>query len=259
MEILAAPRVLVRLQTYLNLVYLLLAFPLGLAYFLFLTVGLAAGFALILTLVGIPILLLVHLAAWALMRLERELAIRLLHEKVPPLLPVDPGGPAWRRLVGRAADPSIWTGMFFLLAKLPLGLASLLLTAALLGTSVALAAAPVVHLAAAIPVGPWTVDTLGESLLVAPFGILLGILSLHVLNYAASLSGRIARLMLGARWWEAEATQDPPPDPAERRSEPLPGAQRRAPPGMDPADAGNEPASDVECTDCGTDPRERGE
>ena len=59
-----AIRAFVRGQTYLNIAYLLLAFPLGLVYFGFLAIGLAVGFALVLALVGIPILLLVHLVAW---------------------------------------------------------------------------------------------------------------------------------------------------------------------------------------------------
>ena len=194
-----------RRQTYLNLVYLLLAFPLGLAYFLFLAIGLAVGFALILALVGIPILLLVHLAAWALMNLERWLAIRLLGVVIPPMSPVDPQGPMWRRLIGKATDPSMWTGMFFLLAKLPLGLAAFLLTVLLLGVSIAFTAAPVLHLAFAIPVGSWSVDSLGESLLLAPLGVLIAVLSVNALNYTASLYGRFARLMLGERWWESDA------------------------------------------------------
>ena len=195
----------VRRQTYLNLAYLLVAFPLGLTYFLFLVVGLAVGFALVLTLVGIPVLLLVHLVAWALMRLERWLAIRLLGVDIPPMSPVDPHGPMWRRLIGKATDPSTWTGMFFLLAKLPLGLVAFLLSVVLLSVSIAFAAAPVLHLAFAIPVGPWRVDSLGESLLLAPLGVLIAVLSVNVLNYTASLYGRFARLMLGERWWESDA------------------------------------------------------
>ena len=197
-----ALRAFIRRQTYLNLAYLLLAFPLGLAYFVLLVVGLTVGFALVLTLVGIPVLLAVHLAAWALMNLERWLVIRLLGVDIPPMSPVDPQGPMWRRLIGKATDPSTWTGMFFLLAKLPLGLAAFLLTVLLIGASIAFAAAPVLHLAFAIPVGPWRVDSLGESLLLAPLGVLIGVLSVNALNYTAALYGRFARLMLGERWWE---------------------------------------------------------
>lgn len=42
-------------RSYLNIVYLLLAFPLGTFYFVFLVTGLSLGFGLIITLVGIPI------------------------------------------------------------------------------------------------------------------------------------------------------------------------------------------------------------
>ena len=198
----ASIRAFIRGRTYLNIAYLLLAFPLGLVYFGFLAIGLAVGFTLLLALIGIPILLLVHLAAWVLMNLERWLAIRLLGVDIPPLSPVDPQGPMWRRLVGKATHPSTWTGMFFLLAKLPLGLVSFLLTVVLLSVSIAFTAAPVLHLVFAIPVGPWSVDSLGESLLLVPLGVVVAVLSVNALNYAASLHGRFARLMLGERWWE---------------------------------------------------------
>ena len=100
-----ALRAFLRPQTYLNLVYLVLAFPLGLAYFLFLVVGLTVGFALVLTLVGIPILLLMHLAAWVLMKLERWLAIRLLGVDIPPMSPVDPQGPLWKKAHRQGEGP----------------------------------------------------------------------------------------------------------------------------------------------------------
>ncbi len=44
-------------QTYRNLGYLLLAFPLGVTYFLFLAVGFALGTAFFVTLLGLPVLL----------------------------------------------------------------------------------------------------------------------------------------------------------------------------------------------------------
>ena len=51
--------VFIQLQTYLNILYLLLAFPLGLGYFVFLVTGLALGLGLFITWFGIVILLLV--------------------------------------------------------------------------------------------------------------------------------------------------------------------------------------------------------
>ena len=45
-------------QTWLNLVYVLIGFPLGLAYFVVLIVGLSVGIALAVLVVGLAILLL---------------------------------------------------------------------------------------------------------------------------------------------------------------------------------------------------------
>ncbi|MGD2146148.1 MAG: sensor domain-containing protein, partial [Anaerolineae bacterium] len=42
-------------QAYLNLVYLLAAFPLGVLYFIFLVTGLATGLSLTIVWVGIPL------------------------------------------------------------------------------------------------------------------------------------------------------------------------------------------------------------
>ncbi len=76
--------VVVRGQSYLNILYLLLAFPLGLTYFIFLVTGLAVGFGLFITLVGIPILLLVLGGSWVLCSIERWLARTLLNESISP-------------------------------------------------------------------------------------------------------------------------------------------------------------------------------
>jgi hypothetical protein len=67
-----------RLQTYRNLLYLVLAFPLGLAYFIFVSVGVSLGIGLAITVIGIPILLVVLAISTGLARFEREVAAILL-------------------------------------------------------------------------------------------------------------------------------------------------------------------------------------
>ena len=56
--------VAVRPRTYGNLLYLWLGFPLGLAYFVGLTVGISTGLPLSLLWIGLAILLVTFLAAW---------------------------------------------------------------------------------------------------------------------------------------------------------------------------------------------------
>lgn len=200
--------VFTRRQTYLNIAYLLIAFPLGLLYFVFLVVGLMIGFALLLTLVGIPVLLLVHLVAWVFLHLERRIAVRLLNVQIPPIGPAESSGSLWRRLIATAADPTTWTGMFFLLVKFPVGTASFALAVGLLAATLAFVAAPVAYRFGTIPVGPWGVDSFGESVLLVPLGLAMALVSMHVLNLAAFASGRFAYLMLGARWWETNPKED---------------------------------------------------
>ena len=72
-------------QSYLNIVYLLMGLPLGIAYFVFLVTGISLGFGLGVLGVGLPILALVLAVSWALCQFERVLAVGLLNEDIPPV------------------------------------------------------------------------------------------------------------------------------------------------------------------------------
>ncbi|HSS78752.1 MAG TPA: sensor domain-containing protein, partial [Thermoanaerobaculia bacterium] len=129
-----------RWRTYANLLYLLLAFPLGLIYFVFLTVGLTLGYGLTVIWVGIPILALVFAGSWGMSALERRLAIGLLGAEVPPMAP-PPTASAngfWQRVKAFLANPVTWKGMAFLLLKLPLGIVSFTAVVTSLSVSVSL-------------------------------------------------------------------------------------------------------------------------
>ena len=72
-------------QTYLNMLNLLAAFPLGVFYFAFLASGLSAGISLLIIWVGIPILLLVGAGWRALASFERLMPILLVKEGIPAM------------------------------------------------------------------------------------------------------------------------------------------------------------------------------
>lgn len=76
--------VAVRGQTYLNALYLLMSFPLGIFYFVFLVTGLALGFPLIIIWIGLLILAAVFAAWYGLLAFERHLAIRQLLRRSHP-------------------------------------------------------------------------------------------------------------------------------------------------------------------------------
>jgi hypothetical protein len=196
----------IRLRTYTNLLFLSLALPLGLVYFVFLTVGLALGFGLTVIWVGLPILALVFAGSWGMSALERRLAIGLLGAEVPPMAP-PPSTAAvgfWQRLRTFLSNPVTWKGMGYLLIKLPLGVVSFVALITLSSVSMALLLVPVVW-----PFADMSLDfvdgveilqpaTFGGALVIGLAGAILLLMSLNLLNGLAWVWRQLATLMLGS-------------------------------------------------------------
>jgi hypothetical protein len=112
-------------QTYSNLIYLLLSFPLGLIYFLFLVIGLALGAGLSVILIGIPILLFVLGMSAIAVEFERKLANILLGTEISSPQITSPSNTSLltraRRLI---ANRAYFKGIAYLLLKFPLGIVS---------------------------------------------------------------------------------------------------------------------------------------
>ncbi|MGH7563173.1 MAG: sensor domain-containing protein [Gemmatimonadota bacterium] len=202
-------------QTYLNILYLLLGFPLGLAYFIFYVVGGSLGVGLFILLIGAVLLLLLILAAQWLGAFERLLAVHLLD------VPIVPGHTAWRdgESLGRylkvvLRNRTTWTGLVYLLAKFPLGLASWLVVVVAGSVTLALIGAPLVDaFGGDVNVWAWQPETMGEFLLLSLIGLALVVPVLHLFNGLGWLWGRFTRLMLGG---------PRPPDPARASGVPAP-------------------------------------
>ncbi len=198
-----------RPQTYLNILYLLLAFPLGIFYFVFLITGLAAGFPLIIVWIGLLVLALVFAAWYAFIAFERQTAIWMLHEDIPPMSRQDLTGKSlWQKFTATLANPVTWKGLVYLFAKFPLGILSFVVVVTLLSVSVSLLAMPFyypyVHsdinltLNGAYYFNPiLLVNTLPKALIVSLIGVFVTLISLHAFNGLAWLSGKFARIMLG--------------------------------------------------------------
>ena len=211
----------IEVRTYTNLLYLALSFPLGLFYFIFLTVGLTTGFGLTIIWIGLPILAVVFAASFGMAALERRLAIHLLGAKVPPMAPQRTGAPEglWKTVQEFLANPVTWKGMAFLFLKFPFGVFTFTLTVALTSLSLALLAAPVVYPWTDMFVGFWVVDTLGEALLVSAFGVVTLLISLNLFNVLAIAWREVAEAMLGSHRFEQPViptapTSEPPALPA---------------------------------------------
>ncbi|TMD83432.1 MAG: histidine kinase, partial [Chloroflexi bacterium] len=133
-------------ETYRRILYLLLAFPLGTAYFVLIVTGLAMGGGLAIIIVGIGILVLT-MEGWLLLaRFERELTIRLLGADVPPFSLPAPAGESWRQRIGRTlTDAVTWKSLAYLLVEFPFGIVSFTLVVVLFSVSLSLVAVPVAY------------------------------------------------------------------------------------------------------------------
>jgi hypothetical protein len=193
-------RVVAAPQSYLNALYLLLSFPLGIFYFSFLVTSLSLGLGLAITWFGIPILVGAIALSYAFVAFERRMAIAMLGVQIAPMETAETPSGLWARLRALLANPVTWKGMAYLLLKFPFGILSFVVLATLAALSVALIAAPFYYWVPDVHIG-WAgwfeVDTLSEALVASVFGAALGLASLHAFNGVAWLWGWLAKRMLG--------------------------------------------------------------
>ena len=184
-------------QTYLNLTYLLLAFPLGIAYFVLSVVGLSVGLSLLIIWVGIFVLLALFAGWWGLANLERFLAVSLLGEDIAPLAtPLTAKGSVWERTKAHFTHPLTWKSALYLLLKFPLGIASFVVTITAVSICAALIFAPFIYQTGNISIFAWQINTFFEAVLATGIGLFFTPYVFRLLNKAAHLSGQLARFML---------------------------------------------------------------
>ncbi len=193
-----------RRQTYCNLAYLLLAFPLGIAYFTVVTAGLSTGIGLAVTLVGVPLVVATLAVSLGIGTFETRLATWLLDVEVDPATPDLPDDPwsadglvtATRRLL---TARNTWTSLLVVALKFVFGVGAFvgLVTAA--SVTGALLTMPLYYDAPGVTytVGPYVVDTLAEAVAGAGVGLVALVVGLHVLNGLARLGGLLTGALLG--------------------------------------------------------------
>ncbi len=192
-------------QSYRNILYLLLSFPLGIIYFTLLTAGLAV------VLIGIPVLLAVILGSRPLAEFERSLANGLLTVTIPrPNDVVAPQrGGVWPVLRSYLGASSTWKGLVFLYLKFWVGVLSFVLVVTTATVTLALVSAPLHYNDPNLVVSVlfWELDTVAEAVIAVPVGVIAGIISLHLLNGAATLSGLFAEALLGSPTQQRKPTR----------------------------------------------------
>jgi len=186
-------------QSYLNIVYLLFSFPLGVFYFIFLITGFALGFSLAILLIGLVILFLVLWASRGLAAWERQLSIWLLEAHIAPqprlVVSTDK---AWESFKAFLSDPFTWKGLLFLMLKFPLGIISFVIVVFFVTLPLSLILTPLVYTVVPVHFVLWQITSLDAALLCLACGLLLGILSIYVMNGLASVWRALSMALLGA-------------------------------------------------------------
>ena len=189
-------------QTWVNILYLLLSFPLGIFYFVILVTGISLGFGLLITVFGIFILMGVMILVHWFARFEVQLTNSLLGFQIRPRLPEPSVQGFWKRLREKLRSPLTWKGLLFLFLRFPMGIFSFSLTVSLLAASLSMISLPVLHQFSWFDLdwqanNFWIVDTFPETLVVALVGIILLYASLFVFNLLAWVYGSVAKVFLG--------------------------------------------------------------
>ncbi|NQW18600.1 MAG: sensor domain-containing protein [Chloroflexi bacterium] len=200
-------RPVVDFRTYLRAAHMLLMFPLGIGYFVFFVVTFAVGGSLIWTIVG-PVVLIptLFISRW-LGDLEAFITSRVTGASIrrPPSR-IEGVSNVRSQIKVRLIDPTTWTGLFYLVAQFPIGIAAFVSLVVVYAVSGAFTFAPVIQMFSddALEFGTifgYTPDisTPTEALQLTPIGILGFFVASHLIIVFSSIHGWWASLMLGSR------------------------------------------------------------
>jgi len=213
-------------QTYSNLAYLALAFPLGMAYFIGITIGLSFGGALVIVWVGVPILLGTIAAATVIAGFEAALARRLVGTDAPapatlrgfdPSNVPRPGDGVIAAVVRFLLRPTTWTSLLLVLVRFVFGVVAFSALVATGATVASALGAPLLYDQAGVTYqfAGYTVTTVESALAVSGLGVVGVFVGLHLLNWLAEIGAAVTAALLDIA---DERGRDEPAEPADSRA-----------------------------------------
>ena len=194
--------IIIKKQTYKNMLYLLMSFPLGIFYFVFLVTGISLGIGLAIIWAGVFILSGVMFAANWLSVFERRLVISMLGKEIQELERKELTGGLFKKIFSSIADGKTWKRILYLFIKFPFGILNFVLVITLVSTSIALIGTPFYL---QIGIDNIHVNSIVRSLfssypVLIPLGMAVGafllFISLHLFKGLAYLSEKLAKGML---------------------------------------------------------------
>ena len=191
--------VITRPNTWKSVGYLLLAFPLGIFYFVFLITGFSLGFGLLITLMGIPILVGMMAASYGLGEFERLTTNQMLETSIPHTGRISRAEGFWQKLKELVVSSETWKRVFYLLLKFPFGIVGFVFVVVAFSMFAQILAPLVYEQDWYNPnIGTvWKVDRVWEAIVVAIIGVGLGLVFLHLINGTARIWALIAHALLG--------------------------------------------------------------
>ncbi len=188
-------------QTYLNIVYLLAAFPLSVVYFSLVITGLSLSIGLLVLVAGffifIGTLLMIQGFRW----LDIQLTRVFLNRTIPVHKESITGKGFLEFLKQLFGSPATWKGfVHYLVIKFPLDTILWSVAVSFLAITLDLLLAPALHQYVWFHddgVNRWLLEIF-EDVYVLPFlGIIWGMISLHVIRGLAWVAGEVNTVMLG--------------------------------------------------------------
>jgi signal transduction histidine kinase len=179
----------------------LLSLPLGIAWFTVVITGLSTGVGSLVTLIGLPILVLTLLFCRVVSAVERFRSRYLLDQPLAsPFRPLGGPGSLWRKLMDIISDGAAWRGVAYSLISLPIGVIAFTVTVVLWSTALGGVTYP--FYGWALPSGGQGLDLTGfeRAVVIAVTGLaglVILIITPFVVRGMAALHGVIIRGLLG--------------------------------------------------------------
>jgi DNA-binding CsgD family transcriptional regulator len=212
-------------RAYLRAIRFALMFPMGIGYFIFFATAFAIGGGLIWTILGPPVILFALLVSLFIGDVEAWLVNITTREGIrrPPKI-VEGANTLREKVWTRLIDPSTWTGVIYEVAQFPVGLAAFMVVLIGGAFSATLIAGPFILMADAnseivrnelanVSFGLFdaVIDKPLEAAPLVPVGLVLWLVTLHLVTVLSAVHAAWARLMLGTRARHARRYVAPEP------------------------------------------------
>jgi signal transduction histidine kinase len=189
--------------------YLTTGLPMGILTFTVAVTGWSTGLGLLITLIGIPVLLLTFMAIRGLSHVERGRAALVSDEPLVARYKTPPGDGIWARFKTVFADPQNWRDLVWSLVLLGVGIGGFVVAVTAVGVVLGLIFAPAWTWALwdskdPVDLGLFHITNIWTALAATAFGLVLAPFGVALVRGAASASGGLARALLAPRIEELE-------------------------------------------------------